>query len=87
MTMTKTPANGRESLVKTDHQTFRSLVLELMNTRTQTEAAAVLGCTQPNVSQYLSGKYLPSKRMARKMAARLRVDVGWLCSLCRCHNS
>ena len=78
-TITKMP----KALVASDHPTMRSLLLELLITRTQTEAAKLLGISQPTFSSIFQSppKYRLGRKLARKVAKRLGVDEVYFCKL------
>lgn len=83
-----TPKTTNKPLVSVGHKTFRSLLVELLNSRTQAEAAEVLGVAQCRFSAYLSEKHkaLPRRKLAREMARRLGVDQEWFCALTNPYN-
>jgi len=72
-----------KALVRLDHQTLRSLLLEILLSRTQTEASAAIGITQPTLHHWLAGtpRHRPSLRKLRIVAQRLHVDVEYLLRL------
>ncbi len=72
-----------KALVADDHLTMRSLLLEMLITRTQAEAAKVLGISQPTFSSIFQTppKYRLGRKLARKVAKRLGVDEVYFCKL------
>lgn len=84
-----TPAKHKNKpLVSDGHNSFRSILLELLNSRTQQEVAELIGIRQPTLSMYLSEKRksLPRRKRAREIAKCLRVDVEWFCRLTNPYN-
>ncbi len=77
------PERSTKSLVRLDHQTLRSLLLELLLSRTQVEASAAIGITQPTMHHWLAGtpRHRPSLRKLRVVAQRLHVDVEYMLRL------
>lgn len=66
-------------LVRTDHTSLSGLLSELCLTRTQTEAAALMGISQPTFCHWSETppRYTPSLRLARRVSANLGISVDY----------
>lgn len=83
-----TVKDKNKPLVSEGHNSFRSILLELLNSRNQQEVAVLIGVGQPTLSMYLSEKRkaLPRRKRAREIAKKLHVDVEWFCRLTNPYN-